>query len=366
MAAENSAILLTAPGAAAIAVVRLDGPGVDDFLRQRFSAAVVAGRCMHGTLCGSDGAILDDPVVVRVAGAAIDLNLHGGVYVVRAVLELCRAEGFAVVDRLEAPLPAGAGDATDAIEMEVLQHLPAARTQLALRILLAQPAAWRELEASIAAGSASTEQLRRVLADRALHWLLALPRVAIIGPANVGKSTLANRLFNQERSITADVSGTTRDWVGEIANIAGLAVMLIDTPGHRRADEAVDPLERAALAASEPQIAAADLVILVLDRSAPMGEDAAALRAAYPNALLVASKADLPAAWDAEAVGAIPIVGTSGENVPALVAAIVERFHCEDLPIEAPRCWTERQRMYLRVCCDDSRGRYSAGAGGAD
>ena len=55
--------------------------------------------------------------------------------------------------------------------------------------------------------------------------------VAIVGPPNVGKSTLANRLFGQARSITADQPGTTRDWVGGVADIVGLAVTLVDTPG---------------------------------------------------------------------------------------------------------------------------------------
>src|SRR5690606_3480586 len=103
--------------------------------------------------------------------------------------------------------------------------------------------------------------LRRMLDDASLRNLLRLPRVAIIGTPNVGKSTLANQLFAQERSITADLPGTTRDWIGEIANIDGLAVMLVDTPGQ---GQPRDPVEAAAVDASIHQIDASDLIVLVL------------------------------------------------------------------------------------------------------
>src|SRR6185503_2714425 len=93
-------------------------------------------------------------------------------------------------------------------------------------------------------------------------WMLHPPRVAIVGEANVGKSTLANQLFAQERSITADLPGTTRDWVGEVANVDGLPVTLVDTPGVR---ETADEVEREAIARSGEQVAAADLILLVLD-----------------------------------------------------------------------------------------------------
>jgi len=95
-----------------------------------------------------------------------------------------------------------------------------------------------------------------------LHWLFYPPKVAIVGPPNAGKSTIANQLFAQERSITADVPGTTRDWVGEIADVDGLAVFLIDTPGIRQTQ---DEIERTAIAQSSHEIGRADLVVLVLD-----------------------------------------------------------------------------------------------------
>jgi tRNA modification GTPase len=346
---ENRAWLLTAAGTGAIAVVRMQGPGVSSFLARRFSGNVQRGRCVHGELRSHDGNVIDDPVVVPAGDGVADLNLHGGTYVVRAVLELCRFDGFAIHDRLDLPLDRGTVDGTDEIETEMLQHLPLARTELSLRVLLAQPTAWRSLVARISAGAAPKPELQRVLHDRSLHWLLSLPRVAIIGPANVGKSTLANQLFNQQRSITADMPGTTRDWVGEVANLNGLAVMLIDTPGRRAAGERVDPIEDAALAASEPIVADADLVIVVLDRSSPFRSAETDLRSGYPAAIVLANKSDHPPAWDAPAMGAISIVATTGAGVEELVSAVLDRFHCSDLEMDAARCWTDRQRKLIEA-----------------
>ena len=144
----STALLLTPPGGAAIAVVRLAGPAVSEFLSRYFDKPPATGRCVHGTL-SDGGRVLDDPVVVVSGeGTVADLSLHGGPWVVRSVLELARREGFEVIDRLEVPLPEAAVDADTPLWREIEQYLPLATTELALQTLLAQPAAWYELERS--------------------------------------------------------------------------------------------------------------------------------------------------------------------------------------------------------------------------
>ena len=219
-------------------------------------------------------------------------------------------------------------------------------TDLASPALLAQPTAWRNLAAHVMDDHVTREALQRVIDDRSLVWLLSQPRVAIVGPANVGKSTLANQLFGQQRSITADVAGTTRDWVGEIANIDGLAVMLVDTPGRR---PTADHIERAAIETSREQVAAADLVVVVLDRSTPLADEERAILAEYPSTLVVANKADRPAAWQASDAAAIEVTATEGRGVDALRRAILARFDCADFALNQPRCWTQAQRAILRT-----------------
>jgi tRNA modification GTPase len=324
----SRAYVLTPAGAAAIAVVRIVGPRVGPYLAAHFSRGAKPDRCVHGELREGER-VLDDPVVVLHAGGDVaDLNLHGGPWVVASVLELLRREGFEVAGACTGPLHDDAVDADDAIWRDVLAHVPLARTEQALRLLLAQPAAW-------ARGEKPDPD------DRSLWWLLHPPRVAIVGPPNVGKSTLANQLFAQERSITADLPGTTRDWVGEMANIDGLAVMLVDTPGLR---ETSDAIERDAIERSGAEVRRADLVVVVLDASAPVTGQERRLLEAYPDAIVVLNKSDRSSG---NAPDGIRTVATTGAGVDQLRDAIRKRFGCESYDEHRARWWTREQRERL-------------------
>jgi tRNA modification GTPase len=339
----NVAVLLTPPGAAAIAVVRLAGEHVERFLRERFSRPTPVGRCVHGTLTDEDRNILDDPVVVRITDDLADVNLHGGPWVVRSVLNLAERAGFALRDASEAPCVAY--DAAGELEREVLAHLPLARTELALRTLLEQPEAWAEFKRR-----ATVEGIREILGDRSLEHLLNPPRVAVVGAPNVGKSTLANQLFAQERSITADVPGTTRDWVGEIANVDGLAVTLVDTPGVR---QTADEIEREAIERSGAEVGRADLVVLVLDATRPIEPGQGDLLRAHRDAVIVINKVDREAVWDADQFNAIRTVASTGQGVDALRQVIRRYFGCADVTPSRPRTWTARQREIVTKALTD-------------
>ncbi len=320
----NRALLLTAPGIAAIAVVRLSGPSVRPFLAAHFSKPPAPGKTVHGDLRDGDD-VIDDAVVVLIRDDLADLSLHGGLWVVKRTLGLAERAGFTLADGDTAP------DATDLLEAEVEQSLPFARTELAVRALLAQPAAWKSLDPADAPA---------ILADRGLYHLLNPPRVAIVGPPNVGKSTLANQLFGQERSIVADLPGTTRDWVGELATVNGLPVTLIDTPGLRQTP---DPIEREAIARSTAVAGGADLVIVVLDATVPLS-DQQLLLSNHPNATVVINKSDrglLP-------VPGIPTIATTGVGLPELRLAICRHFQCDNWDPSKPRWWTQRQRARLQ------------------
>ena len=235
---RDLAKLFTGPGAAAIAVIRLTGPHVAEFLSRHFSKLVPIGRCIHGNIT-DEQRVIDDAVVARCDELTADLNVHGGQWVVRSVMDLARREGFEILEGRDQPLPLEMMDGSTQLEREIQSHLPLIRTELGLRVLLAQEQAWKDLK-SRAKSSTVGAELQEILADRTLEHLLYPPGVAIVGPPNAGKSTLANQLFAQERSITADVPGTTRDWVGEIANIDGLPVLLMDTPGLRTTSDEIE------------------------------------------------------------------------------------------------------------------------------
>ena len=337
----NRAALLTPPAPAALAVVRLVGPGVAAFLARRFSRPAVVHRAVHGLLHDEAGRTLDDPVVVFCDEQTADLTLHGGPWVVRSVLDLAGRDGFTVVPTLD--------DGPTELWREVLRALPTAATPAAVRMLLAQPAAW-------AAVRGEPAELRAILADPSGRWLTAPPTVAVVGPPNVGKSTLANRLFGRDRSITADAPGTTRDWVGDVADLDGLAVRLLDTPGVR---DTTDPVEAAAIVAGRAQAAAADAILLVLDRSVPMGHGERALLAEHADAIVVANKADRLPAWDA----GLPTVATTASGVDAVRAAVRRRFGCETIDPDRPRWWTDRQRALLERAAGDPVAIHAARAG---
>ena len=333
---SNQVALLTPAGVGAIAVVRVRGPRLSEFIANHLSKPPRANRCLHSILRDRDGREIDDPVIVlHPDGVTLDLSLHGGEWVVRECLELAQSRGFALV----ASIP----DAeASIIEREMLAAIPEARTEQVLRILLAQPAQWQRIDR----GVLDRETLQRVLDDRSLEWMLKGPRVAIVGAANVGKSTLANQLFGQERSITADVPGTTRDWVGDWANLDGLPVMLLDTPGQRTSDDAI---EQAAIRQSATPIKQADLVIVVLDPTRPLEPDQSAIVSRHRDGIIVINKSDLPAVWNAGAfMDAIRTVATTGVGVAEFRRQVRRHFNCVSFDVDQPRCWTPRQAMVLR------------------
>jgi GTP-binding protein len=116
-------------------------------------------------------------------------------------------------------------------------------------------------------------------------------RIAIIGRPNVGKSTLVNRLIGEERVIATDMPGTTRDSIFVPFERDGRKFTLIDTAGVRRRARVEDAIERASVAKTLQAIAAAHIVVMVLDAHGEVAEqDASVLGIALERgrALLVA------------------------------------------------------------------------------
>ena len=144
--------------------------------------------------------------------------------------------------------------------------------------------------------------------------------LAIVGRPNVGKSSLFNRLLEQDRAIVTDIPGTTRDLVSEAASLNGIPVKFMDTAGIRAGQDVVEKL---GIERSYQAMADADLTVVVVDRSAPLAaEDHELLRHAAEQGknLVAANKCDLP--MHAE-VDALPVSALTGEGIPALKEAII-------------------------------------------
>jgi tRNA modification GTPase len=145
--------------------------------------------------------------------------------------------------------------------------------------------------------------------------------LAIAGRPNVGKSSLFNRLLEQDRAIVTDIPGTTRDLVSEHAAISGIPVKLQDTAGIR-ADSGV--VESLGIERSYQAMADADLTLVVIDASQPMlAEDEALLARAGGRRILVANKCDLAAAPEEAPDAAVAVSALTGEGIPQLRDAIL-------------------------------------------
>ena len=118
--------------------------------------------------------------------------------------------------------------------------------------------------------------------------------LAIVGRPNVGKSSLFNRLLEQDRAIVTDIPGTTRDVVSEVAAIHGIPVKLFDTAGIREGEGLVETL---GIERSFQAMADADLTLVVVDLSEPVAEADRELMARAREQgrwILVGNKCDLP------------------------------------------------------------------------
>lgn len=94
---------------------------------------------------------------------------------------------------------------------------------------------------------------------------MAGTRVAIVGRPNVGKSTLVNRLLGEERVVVSDIAGTTRDSIHVQLERDGRQYVLIDTAGVRRRGRVEEALEKFSVIKTLQSIAAADVVVVMLD-----------------------------------------------------------------------------------------------------
>jgi tRNA modification GTPase len=135
--------------------------------------------------------------------------------------------------------------------------------------------------------------------------------------------------------------GTTRDWVGELADIDGVPVVLLDTPGLR---DSTDAIEQSAIALSRRVVASADLVIVVIDPTQPLSPQRL-LAEQHADRILVLNKSD---SATVDFAVDVKTIATTGKGLPHLRALIRSRLGCDNLDARRPRCWTQRQRDELQ------------------
>ena len=336
--ADTIAAIATAAGRGAIGIVRISGP----------EALVVAARVFRGrdprALPGftaargwiEDGEDRIDEALCLVMRAprsytredVAELHCHGGPALLHRVLaavlragarpaepgEFTRraflagridlAQAEAVADLIAGETAAAARAAADQLAGGLSRRIEALRFGLAELLARLEAAIDFPEEEDVpglepgellAAIARLAGGMRALLADAERgRRLREGVRVVIAGRPNVGKSTLMNALLRAERVLVSPEPGTTRDVVEDALELEGIAVRLFDTAGLRSAAVAVEA--RGADLAREA-LAGADLALLVLDGSEPIGEDDRQAAAAIAGPLLlVINKSDLPPA----------------------------------------------------------------------
>lgn len=350
--------LASGGGRAAIAVVRVSGPGCRDLVTALAGRLPAPRRASLATLRDpASGTPLDHALALWFPAPhsftgedAAEFHLHGGRAVVAAVLgALGRFPGCRLAEPGEFTRRAFRNGRMDLAGVESLADLIDAETEAqrrqALRLLEGGLARWvatlREglLDAlALAEGSIDfaeeddlagsfapeIERLVRAVDATILEQLSLAGRgerlreglvVAITGPPNAGKSTLLNALAGREAAIVSAHAGTTRDPIEVGLDLRGYPLVLIDTAGMRETD---DPVEREGIARARARAGSADLVLWLRE-----ARDAALPPPVTAGALwCVETKADLPGAT-ADAAR-VRVSARTGAGLPDLIAALTD------------------------------------------
>jgi tRNA modification GTPase len=301
----------------------------------------------------------------------IEISAHGSPVVLRHIVELCVAAGARLAEPGEFTMRAFLNGRIDLTQAEAVRDLIDSQTLFQAKVAAQQldgalsrrlqPIKQKlvELIAVLEAGVDFAEDDVSVMADGAIldhifsvHkplWMLSFSfaygrvvhdglTLAIVGRPNVGKSSLFNRLVEQERAIVTASPGTTRDLVTETVAIGGIPVKLVDTAGIRKAR---DEAESMGIQKSMEALAEADLVLIVHDASQPWTtEDKELLRQAEDRPLIVVeNKIDLKAHAGASELAAdfstVQTSATTGSGITELRDEILRNIGGETLGSEA-------------------------------
>lgn len=310
------AAISTAVSNAGIGIVRMSGPeafAIADRVYKGKKEKRLGDQKSHTIHYGyiMDGeSMIDEVLVMLMRGPhsytgedTVEINCHGGVYVVKRVLELLISRGARPAEPGEFTKRAFLNGRLDLSQAEAVGDLIVSQNQYALRNSVSQLrgnirdkiGGIREQiiyhTAFIETALDDPEHISvegygdklRGIVENLLKELQKLIdtydsgrimkegiQTVILGRPNAGKSSLMNVLLGEDRAIVTDIAGTTRDILEEHINLEGISLNIVDTAGIRQTQDVVEQIgvERARSYADQ-----ADLIIYVIDASMPLDEN---------------------------------------------------------------------------------------------
>lgn len=379
--------IATPAGMGAIAVIRLSGPNALDICDRVFRpskkgkklAEQPAYTIHHGKIV-DENKIVDD-VLVSIFKAphsytgedVIEISCHGSVLIQRQVLELLIRNGATHAQAGEFTLRAFLNGKMDLSQAEGVADLIASTSESARKVAMDQMrggfsnqlkdlrtqllnfTSLIELELDFSEEDvefADRKQLLTLVETMAQQTEKLLDSfklgnviktgvpVAIAGKPNVGKSTLLNRILNEEKAIVSDIAGTTRDSIEDTIVIDGVTFRFIDTAGLRHT---TDTIESIGIERAYAKISQAQIVLMLIDvRSAieETMEEVSSIRKSLKDdqkIIILANKADLLDANSLETyldnlqkkfaeISVVPLSAKHGQNIESLLQVLVKDY----------------------------------------
>ncbi|MCB0477457.1 MAG: tRNA uridine-5-carboxymethylaminomethyl(34) synthesis GTPase MnmE [Crocinitomicaceae bacterium] len=290
--------LSTPSGSGAIGLVRISGPQAITIVNQIFTKdlnQIDSHKATFGLIKKGEEQ-LDEVVVIPFKNGKsytgedlVEINCHGSSFIINEILKLLIQKGCRTASPGEFTQRAFLNGKLDLSQAEAVGDLIASKSAKAHQIAMNQMrggvsneigelreqllhfASMMELELDFGEEDvefADRSQFKALLSgikDKIEHLIHsfaygnAIKRgvpVAIVGAPNVGKSTLLNRLLNEEKAIVSNIAGTTRDTIEDEINIQGITFRFIDTAGLRKTDDQIESMgiERSYKKANEAQI----------------------------------------------------------------------------------------------------------------
>jgi len=307
---DTIAAIATPLGTGGVGVIRISGNKSFEIIEKIFSKKnLEAGKIAHGWII--DGSKKIDEVIVLpfknphsyTGEDVIEIHCHGGVNVVKNILDLVISNGSRLAERGEFTKRAFLNKKLDLSQAEAVADLIHAKTRnfaihsaknlsgvlsekiseikgqifetlskIIAGIDFPEDVAEPEYSYLIESFEHSLSEIDEILScARSSNIMRQGIKVAIVGRPNVGKSSLFNALLNANRAIVTDIAGTTRDCIKETLDL-DIAVTLIDTAGIRESEE-VGKVEEIGIEFSKQSANEADLVIFLYDAKSGMTED---------------------------------------------------------------------------------------------